>query len=159
MATIVKAPNPVPSYDSLIETSVFLAGSIDQDKAVHWQKVVEGRLNDLDVILFNPRRDVWDAGLTQDISNPDFVKQVEWELDCLDAATFVIFYFDPNGLAPVTMLELGHYADKAFVCCPPGYWRRGNVQIFCKRNHIMMLDSLDDLIDHIRNLVLGRITE
>jgi hypothetical protein len=44
-------------------------------------------------------------------------------------------YFAPETRAPNTLLELGLFArsGKLVVCCPEGYWRRGNVQVVCRR--------------------------
>lgn len=138
---------------------IFLGGSIDQGKAVDWQSAIETALADEeDVVIYNPRRDNWDPNMVQDISNPDFVHQVEWELDRQENSDLIVYYFDPNGLAPITLMELGAYGkDNGFahvlVCCPEGYWRRGNVQIFCRKYGIAMVDDLDTLIQAIRDLL------
>ena len=145
----IKAPNP---FDKALakSSSIFLAGSIDMGEAVDWQDQITEALSDLDVVVLNPRRDDWDSSWKQDISDPQFSEQVNWELDGLEAADMIVVYFDPDGQAPVTLLELGLSADRNIVvCCPPGYWRRGNVQIVCQRKGIMLLDSLDALIDTV----------
>lgn len=132
--------------------SVFLAGSIDMGDAIDWQEEVTKALSDMPVSVFNPRRDDWDSSWKQDISDDKFREQVEWEMDNLDKASVVCVYFDPNGKAPITLMELGLQASsgKVVVCCPEGYWRRGNVQIVCNRYNIPMVDTLDDLIAEIK---------
>jgi hypothetical protein len=48
----------------------------------------------------------------------------------------ICYCFDPKGMAPITLLELGLFAQsdkKIVVCCPDGYWRKGNVDILCSR--------------------------
>lgn len=146
MVKVIKAPDEFRT--SLGRSpSVFLAGSIDMGEAKDWQLTVTQALEDRNVLVLNPRRDDWDSSLEQDISNPEFAKQVNWEMDAMDAADLIIFYFDPDGKAPVTLMELGlHVSDNILVCCPEGYWRRGNVQVVCARNGVDVLDSLDDLI-------------
>lgn len=152
MAKVIKAPNEIPYYDRNKRT-IFLAGSIDMGSAVDWQKEVEERLADSDVVILNPRRDDWDSTWVQDISNEKFSEQVSWEISHIEDADLVIYYFDPKGQAPITLLELGlkagqRYAcDKMIVCCPPGYWRRGNVQVVCKLYDIPLVDTLDQLIE------------
>ncbi|UTU07937.1 hypothetical protein CcrC1_gp251c [Caulobacter phage C1] len=127
---------------------VFLAGSIDMGEAANWQARVVDELSALPVILFNPRRPDFDTALVQDITCTPFAEQVYWELDHLDAADIVIFCFDPAGKAPVTLLELGLHArgKKCLICCPPGYWRRGNVQIIAERFGAKLVDTLDELL-------------
>src|SRR5690606_2827295 len=110
------------------------------------QHEVENILKDHPVTLLNPRRDNWDPTWTQSISNPKFKEQVTWELNALEMSSSIIFYFDPNGKAPITLLELGLFAssNKIFVCCPDGFWRKGNVEIVCDRYNIKMYDSLEE---------------
>ena len=48
--------------------------------------------------------------------------------------------------------ELGLYArsGKLKVCCPEGFWRRGNVEVVCRRYHVPLFSSLDELIDDLK---------
>lgn len=153
MANVIKAPNPIP-YHERNKYSIFLAGSIDMGKAVNWQEQVEAAFADQDINILNPRRDDWDASWVQDISNPQFKQQVEWELDNIESSDLVLMYFDPNGQAPITLLELGICAaslnTEIIVCCPPGYWRRGNVQVVCKFFNVTLVDTLEELINEVK---------
>ena len=129
MAQVIKAPNPLP----LLGKFVFTAGSIEMGKAENWQVKVEQALPD-SVTVLNPRRDDWDSSWVQDISNPEFYEQVTWELNGLSRANLVLMYFDPNTQSPISLLELGLMATTSkdmIVCCPPGFWRKGNVEIVC----------------------------
>lgn len=58
-------------------------------------------------------------------------------------------FFDPGTKAPISLLELGLYAGsgRLVVCCPEGYWRRGNVQIVCARFGIPVLETLGELME------------
>lgn len=145
MVTVVKAPEDYRKH--LIKPSVFLAGSIDMGEAVDWQQAVTDAIDHLDVLVLNPRRDDWDSSWKQDISDPQFAKQVNWELDALGEVDLIVVYFDPKGQAPISLLELGLHADtNILVCCPAGYWKRGNVQVVCARKGIPLFDTLDELI-------------
>ena len=57
-------------------------------------------------------------------------------------------YFDPNTTSPISLLELGLHAKskKMIVCCPEGFWRKGNVDIVCENFYIPTFNSLDELI-------------
>lgn len=149
MAYVIKAPEKdlSPSHNS----TIFLAGSIDMGKAENWQQRVERALQEFsDITIYNPRRDDWDSSWIQDISNPQFKEQVTWELEHLESANLVVFYFDPAGPAPITLLELGFFGltepAHTIVCCPEGYWRRGNVQIACDRYKIPLVDNIDEFM-------------
>lgn len=151
----IKAPNTIFKDNNL---SVFLAGSIEMDKAENWQnKVITHFYND-DITFFNPRRDSWDSSWKQEISNPKFKEQVEWELDALEQADMIIMYFDPATKSPITLLELGLFAKskKMIICCPKGFWRKGNVDIVCEKYNIDNVQNLNSLIDYINNVMLNR---
>ena len=148
---VYKPPVEVPTH---IEVPiVFLAGSIEQGTAEDWQALVGRACEDLGVVFLNPRRDAWDSSWEQRIDNPHFRGQVEWELDGLQRASMIIFYFAPSTRSPVTLLELGLYAasGKAVVCCPEGFWRKGNVDITCARFGIPQVPTLEALTLLIRN--------
>jgi excisionase family DNA binding protein len=150
VAQIFKPPAPLPPAGGT--PSVFLAGSIEMGAAEDWQARLTQALADLDVLILNPRREAWDASWVQSLANPQFREQVEWELAGLELATVVAMYFAPATKAPVTLLELGLCADvgKVVVCCPEGYWRRGNVEVVCARYDLPLVASLDELAAEVR---------
>lgn len=148
MSTIIKPPAP---FD-IQGFSIFLSGSIEQGLAINWQATLEKLLKDQPIIILNPRRDVWDASLEQKITNPIFKGQVDWELDGQEKESDVIaMYFDPATKAPITLLELGLFAKtgKLVVCCPEGFWRKGNVDIVCERYGIKQVNTLEELAKEI----------
>lgn len=151
-----------PQFDlrgSEVPFSVFLAGSIEMGAAVDWQKQLVDELNvkmllskgaDKDITIYNPRRDNWDASWKQVISNPQFNLQVNWEMDYLERASLKVFYLDESTKSPITLLELGRYGTyNSIIYCPDGFWKKGNVDIFCHRNRVPMADSMDELTDYI----------
>ncbi len=152
---------PPSSLSTLsLDTAVFLAGSIDLGKSVDWQTELALVLADCAGILLNPRRTQWDSTWLAEADFPPFREQVEWELAAMEAAGMVAFYFAPQSQAPVTLLELGLAARerKAVVCCPPGYWRKGNVDVVCEHYNIPMVTALEDLCQKIRTYSLARPT-
>ena len=128
--------------------SIFLAGSIENNLAINWQKTVEKHLKNKKIHIYNPRRDSWNPDWPQKQSFAEFNFQVNWELDHLDKADFIFMYFDPNTKSPISLLELGLYANtnKLIVCCPRDFWRRGNVEIVCARYNITLYDNLEDAL-------------
>jgi len=113
--------------------SVFLAGSIEMGKAEDWQEIVSQFYDMEGWDVFNPRRDDWDVSWEQDFNNPQFSQQVNWELNALKHADKILMHFCPGTNSPITLLELGLYAGsgKITVSCPPGFYRKGNVDIVC----------------------------
>ena len=123
--------------------------------AEQWQERIVKAISDVSgLVILNPRRDDWDASWEQRASNPQFSEQVNWELDMLDAADIVVMYLAPGTKAPISLLELGLCArtGKLRVCCPEGFWRRGNVEMVCERYQIPLSATLDDLIAELRTL-------
>lgn len=149
MVRVIKPPhNPIKDKDLM---TVFLAGSIEMGAAENWQQKVENYFSDnsIPMILLNPRRDDWDSSWHQEHENPQFYQQVNWELNALDSADLIILYFSPETMSPISLLELGLHAksEKLVVCCPPGFWRKGNVEIVCARYGIPLYEDLDLLLN------------
>lgn len=133
------------------EIEIFLAGSIEMGKAEPWGlKVIESLsvLKDLNITVFNPRRDDWDSSWTQEQSNPQFNHQVNWELNRLDECDIIFMYFSPETQSPISLLELGKFAGRKDmgVCCPKGFWRKGNVDIVCTRTGTQLFEDMDSAI-------------
>ena len=150
---IITAPEPLKTTTP----SIFLAGSIEQDVAERWQDQVIESLKDLPVTILNPRQASWDSSWKQTIENPQFKEQVTWELEALERADIILLYFDPITKSPISLLELGLFAKsgKMMVCCPKGFWRKGNVDIVCERYGIPQFDSLDIMIAVLKKSVLN----
>ncbi len=141
----IQAPNPIPS--SYNDPVVFLSGSIDMGTATDWQTDLICLLEDCDGLVLNPRRNSWDTTWPQDASFSPFREQVQWELSGMEKAGLIVFYFSPASKAPITLLELGLAArsGKAVVCCPLGFWRKGNVDVVCDHYRIPTVETLNDL--------------
>jgi len=121
--------------------------------AEDWQTRVCKALVGVDLTILNPRRNDWDANWEQSIDNTEFRRQVEWELAALEMATLVVMYFEPLTRSPITLLELGLYArsGKLVVCCPAGFWRKGNVDVVCHRYAVPLVPDVDRLVSEIRD--------
>ena len=138
---------------------IFLAGTIDMGNSIDWQQNI---INDFqilypekDITILNPRRKDWDSSWTQTIENEQFNNQVNWELDALEKSDFIVMFFDKNSKSPISMLELGLFADskKMLVCCEKGFWRKGNIDIVCLRKKIPTFETLEDLITELKNKI------
>ncbi|OAK98326.1 hypothetical protein IQ06DRAFT_31110 [Phaeosphaeriaceae sp. SRC1lsM3a] len=154
-------PNAVvhtpPVRPSVQRPSVIFYGAIQSEPA--WQSILAASLSDLPIDILDPRRDDWDSSWVEDISFPKFKEQVEWEMDFAKVADVVVFYFPPGALTPIALLELGMYAatGKVVVCCPEGFYKRGNVQMVCSRYGIDLLEDLDSLKDNVRAKLLEQL--
>jgi len=146
MRTILPPEIILPS-----DVSVFLAGTIDMGHSVDWQQTFIHQANKEkkmdDVVVFNPRRKSWDHSWTQSIENVWFSEQVNWELDAMESADVILLFLEANSKSPISMMELGLFADsgKLMVCCEEGFWRKGNIDIVCKRKGIDQYRTFDEL--------------
>lgn len=142
---------PPHSFSKFLKKpSVFLAGSIEQGAAERWQEKVVSELMDQDIVILNPRRDDWNSDWAAVMENDEFRAQVDWELDGIEACDVLMMYFSPGTKAPITLMEFGLCArtapEKMIVCCPDGFYRKGNVDIACKRYGIQQAISFDELV-------------
>ena len=143
-----------PTFRYTTERSLFLAGSIEMGRADPWQEKVSEILSPFYSIIYNPRRPIWDTAWIQSVGSPEFNVQVTWELEMIEKSTHVIVYLQPDTISPITLLELGILSqqkpEKVYVCCPDGYFRKGNVDIVCERYGINLFDSLDKTIEALK---------
>ena len=148
MKRIFKSPEEIPPKSDI--KTIFLAGSIEMDKAIDWQKYCEEALKD-NYIIFNPRRDEWDSSWSQTIENDNFNEQVTWELNALEKADIIIMYFAGNTMSPISLVEFGLYAqsNKMKVVVEENFWRKGNIDIVCKRYNIEQFKTLEHLIENL----------
>jgi len=151
---IYTPPNNIAVRDNH-KPSVFLAGSIEMGTAEPWQDDAGNQLSEVGYNVFNPRRADWDSSWTQEITNPQFYQQVNWELNALEIADHIIMYFDPNTKSPISLLELGLFARKGnlLVICPEGFWRKGNVDIVCDKYGVRMFEDLQSAINYLHGLI------
>jgi hypothetical protein len=150
MATVIKAPEKHEIDDRLV---LFLGGSIDMGAAELWQDRLLRDLEDYeDLVIMNPRRDDWDSSWVQDPSpGTQFYEQVDWEMGWQDNADLIVYYFAADSKAPITLLELGLYrGGHVLVCCPPSFYRYGNVKMVCDRYGIDMVESYQSMVAHLR---------
>jgi len=152
MSIVVKAPNEYVKD----RFTVFLAGTIDNGDSFDWQKEAETYLDDLDIIILNPRRDDWDSSIVANSNNAPFNEQVNWELAGLALADVVLFYFAPNSKSPVSMLELGICLEtqNVIIVCPEDFWRKSNIEITAKRYGVGIFESLETGLAMLRTKAL-----
>ena len=123
--------------------------------AENWQARLSNDLHDFECTIWNPRRDDWDSSWQQDPTpGTNFYNQVDWELSAQEQADIIVFYFDPNTKSPITLLELGLFKNKTVVvCCPDGFWRKGNIVMVCNRYNIELTESYDDLLFSLKEKI------
>lgn len=134
------------------EFTIFLAGTIDMNNSIDWQKEVADKLSDCEITILNPRRDDWDSSWEQDpTSGTKFNEQVNWELTALEDCNIIIMHISDESKSPIALLELGLYAtsQKMVVYCTDKFYRYGNVKIVCDKYNIPLFDDIDELIDSL----------
>lgn len=163
---MIEIKSPFPFKEHLAgKYTIFLGGSIEMNRAERWQdrvvKEFKKKKKYHKLVLLNPRRDDWDSSWSQDPTpGTPFNEQVIWEMDAQDNSDLIVYYFDPDTIAPITLLELGAYggrtdffAPRVVVCCPDGYFRKGNVVLFCQKFNIRLTESVEDLISAIEDYI------
>jgi hypothetical protein len=148
MAHVIKAPY---KFSGAPRPMVFLAGSIELGEAPDWQQDAINAFAPFDITVLSPRRDDFDTSQEQSIDNDYFREQVEWELAALQAADMILLYFAPGTKSPICLLELGLFAasGKLVVCCPPLFWKRGNIEIVCLSYGIPFFETIEEGVAEI----------
>ena len=151
----MKVIKPESKDQEIKGVSVFLAGTIENGNSEDWQKKVEFLLSGLDITILNPRRDDWDSSWVQEQKNPQFNYQVNWEMNMLQIADVILMNFCSGSISPISLLELGTYGDseKMIVCCPAGYAKKGNVDVWCSRKNVQVFENLEDALGAVRTKI------
>jgi hypothetical protein len=149
---MVYAPHAIPTTPY---KKVFLAGSIEKGAAPDWQQRIAVALQGEKVLLLNPRRFSWDDSWRMAVDDPQFNEQVTWELEQLAHADLVVMNLIAGTQSPISLLEFGLYAQsgKMVVCCPEGFWRKGNIDMVCLHYDIPQVAKEDDLVAYIRRFI------
>ena len=152
---IITPQNRITISDNRLIKKVFLAGTIDMGNSENWQEKFIQKLKEQNTKgffgksyhIYNPRREDWDETWVQTFENPQFFQQVNWELDAMEKADYIVMNFLPDSKSPITLLELGLFAKsgKLFVICPDEFYRSGNVQIVCNKYNIPLYKSIEEL--------------
>ena len=146
---VVLHPHEDAPTDTKGYTSVFLAGTIDMGSAVDWQAEAAElfRVKEGNYLLFNPRQEEWHPEREGEM---DY--QVNWELEHLESADYILMNILPGSLSPISLLELGLHArdGNLLVVCTPGYSRYDNVRITCARYSVPVFSTLEDAVNAIK---------
>lgn len=117
----VEAPNRITEN----KVSLFLAGGITG--CPDWQSEMVKSLDDLDIVVYNPRRKNFPIG------DPDAApKQIKWEYDMLRKSEIISFWFCKETMCPIVLFELGAWSmtgKPLTVGMDPKYERRQDVEI------------------------------
>jgi hypothetical protein len=141
-----------PTDKNKVVESIFLAGTIDMGNSIDWQQKVIDALSEYENLdLYNPRRSSWDSSWEQTIENEQFKHQVDWELTHLEKCDLAILFLAPNSMSPISLLELGLFKDKMIICCPEGFYRKGNVDVVADRYGIPVFEDFDSFLVEIKS--------
>lgn len=142
---IVLHPHEELQTDTTGFTKVFLAGTIDMGNSIDWQSQLAEQFESFagDFLLFNPRQSHWDPTVPNAM---DY--QVNWELEHLESADFIIMNILGSSKSPITLLEMGLFArsGKLVVVCEPSFYRYDNVRITCAKYDVPLYSSCQQMI-------------
>ena len=68
----------------------------------------------------------------------------------------LIYNILPDSKSPITLLEIGLFArsgKSVFVCCPSGFYRKGNIDVICARYSIPLYEDFDQLINDVKEIL------
>lgn len=155
---IIVTPDEINNIDAnkIGAKSVFLAGTIDNGDSLNWQDKVITEIINLGVKnleVYNPRREHWSENPTID----EIENQIKWEQNHLDKANVIAMVLLDDSKSPVSLLELGLYANtnKLIVFCTPKFYRWDNIRLTCKKYNIELVQDLHPTI--IANKIISKL--
>ncbi len=136
------------------EKSLFIAGGITG--CSDWQNEFVNSLKDENIILFNPRREIFIESHLNDLTMTN--EQISWEHNYLEKASATSFWFTSETLCPITLFELGKQLmlnKPVFIGLHPNYARKLDVEIQVKlmRPEIEIVYDLNSLSAQVKNWI------
>lgn len=138
------------------KVSLFLAGGITS--CPDWQKEMVELLKDLDIVIYNPRRENFP------IEDPNAAyEQIEWEFETLDRVDMILFWFSRGSLNPIVLFEYGKWLMNTrnkenykpiFVGIDPEYKRRKDVEIQTQLENIFYASKIVYSLKDLANLII-----
>lgn len=126
---LITAPNEslydLPDYPEE-KLRIFLAGGITgcrdwQKECVEWLDEILYNDNERNVLVYNPRRDIWD------MNNPSATyQQIKWEFRNLEKMDIFSMYFctSDTSVGPMCFYELGRYICRMQMRFPNSWQKR-----------------------------------
>jgi hypothetical protein len=76
-------------------------------------------------------------------------------MDKLEEVDIIFMNILPESKSPITLLELGLHAamGNLIVCCPDGFYRKGNVEIVCHRYGIPLYNDFETALATLRECI------
>jgi hypothetical protein len=148
MAFVYTSPREWEDTGGLRYPHLFLAGGISH--CPEWQKEAISLLSDLEIRIFNPRREYWNMNAGPEESRD----QILWEHKYLQQADWILFWFPEETDCPITLFELGKYLvsnKNLFIGMHPNYNRRLDVieQCAIERPFMQPVFSLKELCHNV----------
>ncbi len=150
---LIKAPKDIETSQGRM--SIFLAGSIEGGIAKDWQSLFRGEFTNYNdnIVIIDPRRDDYDTSIKMSKDDKNFIEQINWDQNMLERSDIIAMYLDPKTRSPISLIEFGQYVNsgKLIVCCPEGFWRKGNIEVMCERNNVPVFDNFSDFIQAVKD--------
>ncbi len=150
MARILQAPARISAKERKAATTVFLAGPFD-GPAKEWRDEVIAALDDLDVVIIDPRNERWDG---REPGSPGRRGAYEWQCDAAYQADVVVVWVPAGSHAPTALMILGYLGAKRSTAARSssvvvgGEGWDGLVRLFAQNHRFFSLD--EDLGEVIR---------
>lgn len=138
------------------KVSLFLAGGITS--CPNWQKEMVELLKDLDIVIYNPRRENFP------IEDPNAAyEQIKWEFETLDRVDMILFWFSRGSLNPIVLFEYGKWLmnlrseddyKPLFIGIDPEYERKRDVFIQTQLENVFYGSRIQYSLKDLANLII-----
>lgn len=125
---------------------LFLAGSIDLELEGNWRGEVCDELG-THLNYFDPTHENHAK-----LDRLGWKKHIEWELEAMEMADYILLNFLPNATSPISLVELGlnSLSKKLIVSCPKEFYQSQYIHVFCSHYSIPVFEGLDLALKYIK---------
>ena len=67
----------------------------------------------------------------------------------------ITLYFYPGTISLTSLMGLGLFikTKKIVICCPDGFYGRGNVQVICNKYDVKLIETLNELVEEVKDKI------
>ncbi len=135
---------------------IFLAGSVNNGKAVDWQTraitYMETQWTENNAVVYNPRRP------DGEFLPENEVEQATWTISMLNAVDYIILHLAGDSGSPISTFELGLFVNdkRLHLSIDDSYVRKEIIEIHYDFFGVGQIhDTLEDSIDAIESKILN----
>jgi hypothetical protein len=108
--------------------------------------------------LLDPTTQLWQSTWGDNLAEPGFKEQAEWEFNAFERSDIALFYFPAGVPCQLTLFKLGvamKQPDKVLAYSPKFSFKKGFVDYYCEQLKLFSTESFTELLQEVYRRVIA----